>query len=117
MAAFAAASVFVLPSYSENFGIALVEALAAGLPCVTTEGVAVAADIRLQAAGLVVPAEAVALADSLLTLLSDDDLRSRLADSARRLARMDYSLEAMGSNLSKLYFAVLNARNPSLQHS
>jgi glycosyltransferase involved in cell wall biosynthesis len=53
---------FFVPSYSENFGIALVEALAAGLPCITTEGVAVSADVREREAGLVVAAESSALA-------------------------------------------------------
>jgi glycosyltransferase involved in cell wall biosynthesis len=108
LAALAAARVFVLPSHSENFGIALVEALAAGLPCITTEGVAVSADVRECNAGLVVPAESSALAVALDRLLSDGDLRARLGGNARRLAIERFSLEAMGAALKRLYENVLD---------
>src|SRR5207248_10124477 len=51
---FAAANAFVLPSHSENFGLAVVEALAAGLPCVVSRQVAVSSDIEASRAGIVV---------------------------------------------------------------
>ena len=107
LAALAAAQVFVLPSYSENFGIALVEALAAGLPCITTEGVAVSADVRECDAGLVVPSELSALTSALDRLLGDSDLRAKLGGNARRLAAQRFSLEAMGAALKRLYENVL----------
>ena len=50
----AAADVFVLPSFSENFGLAAVEALAAGLPCVLGCGVALAEEVGRAGAGVVV---------------------------------------------------------------
>ena len=53
-AAFAAADVFVLPSYSENFGVAAAEALTIGVPTIVTESVAISEDIRSYDAGLVV---------------------------------------------------------------
>jgi glycosyltransferase involved in cell wall biosynthesis len=107
LAAFAAAAVFTLPSYSENFGIALVEALAAGLPCVTTDAVAVCDDVREYEAGLVVPCETAALAAALERVLGDAALRARLGANARRLVAERFSLEAMGAALERLYERVL----------
>jgi glycosyltransferase involved in cell wall biosynthesis len=106
LAAFAAASVFVLPSYSENFGIAVVEALAAGLPCITTDGVAVSEDIREHNAGLVV-AEPATLAPALIQLLSDDLLAAKLGANAKKLAAEKFSLDAMGLALRNLYEEIL----------
>jgi len=115
LSAFAAATVFVLPSYSENFGIALVEAMAAGVPCVTTEGVAVAEDIRERGAGWVVPPDTAPLAQALTLALGDDDARIRKAASARRLAHERFSSAAMGSALSGLYAELV--QRPALVHT
>ena len=103
LSALAASTVFVLPSLSENFGIALVEALAAGLPCFATEGVAVAEDMRERDAGLVGAVEVSSIARALERLLGDEALRMRLGANARRLAVERFSLEAMGTALSRMY--------------
>ncbi len=101
--ALASASVFVLPSYSENFGIALVEALAMGLPAITTPGVAVAEDIRAHDAGLVVPAEIETLTEAMDRVLGEGELRGRLSTNGKELAVKQFSLEAMGRALEELY--------------
>ena len=104
----AAAQVFVLPSYSENFGIAAVEALAAGLPCIVAEGVAVSEDIRKHDAGLVVKTEVQPLFEAMTRLLSDAVLRARISANAKRLAKEQFSLEAMGASLKRLYQEILS---------
>lgn len=101
--AFAAADLFVLPSFSENFGIAPVEALSAGVPCVLGRGVAVAARVDEVGAGRMVSPSAEAVADAIGQCLSDGTWLRRAGAQARSLAATDYSVEAMGRGLLAMY--------------
>lgn len=107
LAALAAASIYALPSYSENFGIALVEALAAGLPCVVSEHVGIASDVEEFEAGLRVPCQIPALAAAFERLLAGPSLREQLGINARRLANNRFSSDAMTASLVGLYGRVL----------
>jgi glycosyltransferase involved in cell wall biosynthesis len=102
-AAFAAADAFVLPSFSENFGIAAIEALLAGVPCVLGRGVAVAREVDEAGAGLAVPPEAGAVARALELILATDDLRQSMARNAARFASHEYSVASMAKRLIALY--------------
>jgi glycosyltransferase involved in cell wall biosynthesis len=106
-AAFADADLFVLPSYSENFGIAAAEALAAGLPCVLGEGVAIAKDVVEAQAGIAVGTDATSIAQGLRRIIADHDALPALSANAMRLARERYSIEAMGASLKRLYDGIL----------
>lgn len=112
LAAFSAADLFVLPSHSENFGIALLEAMAAGLPCLSTDQVALAADAALENAVQLTAREPQAIADALHALLTSDSRRQSLSQSARTLARRDYSLPAMGFSLHQLYQEITSCPSP-----
>jgi len=106
LSAFAAATLFVLPSRSENFGIALLEAMAAGIPCVTTGEVALAADMwRLDAGCLrLVPLDDTdALAAAMSALLTQPDEAREMGQRGGRLARDHFSTGAMAAALSELY--------------
>lgn len=106
LAAFAVADLYVLPSHSENFGIALLEAMAAGLPCVSSDQVALA--VEAAPAVKVVPLQASMLADAMEALLSSVQEREKLGRAARELAFQNYSLEAMGKGLHALYQGILS---------
>lgn len=108
LAALAAADVFVLPSQSENFGNALLEAMAAGKACVTTPGVALGAEASTLGAVRLVPFDSESIALALGVLLDSPDTRSRLGEAAQALATSRYSLEAMGENLATLYREIVN---------
>lgn len=101
LAAFAAAELFVLPSHSENFGIALLEAMAAGLACISSDQVALAVDVA--PAVSVVSLDVEAVARSMDALLASTAERGALAAAGREVAFSQYSLEAMGGSLKKLY--------------
>jgi glycosyltransferase involved in cell wall biosynthesis len=77
------ADAFVLPSYFEGYGMALAEALAHGLPVVSTTAGAIPDTVPRGAGVLVPPGDAVALRAALAALLDEPALRARLAAGAR----------------------------------
>lgn len=87
LAALAAADVWALPSHTENFGLAVVEAMAAGKAVVISPAVNLARDIEAARAGVVCPQEPDALAEATLALLADRERREALGGAARAFAR------------------------------
>jgi glycosyltransferase involved in cell wall biosynthesis len=102
-AALAAADVFVLPSASENFGIAAAESLAAGVPTVVSEEVALSGDIRQYDAGVVVKRDVQQLGDAIGGLLSNRERAAALSANGRRLVEKRYLPDAVGKALHELY--------------
>jgi glycosyltransferase involved in cell wall biosynthesis len=90
VAALADAEVFVLPSYQENFGIVVIEALAAGTPVVISDQVNIHRQITQAQVGLVVPTQIDAIARALDRYLDDDVLRAEAASRARPYVERTY---------------------------
>ncbi len=86
LGALAAADVWALPSHTENFGIAVVEALAAGLPVIVSPAVNIASEMAAAGAGSVCPQQPEPLAAEILRLLRDPGERSRVGARAREFA-------------------------------
>ncbi len=107
LAALTAADVFVLPSYSESFGLAAVEALAAGVPTIVSDQVGIWREIAQADAGLVTPCVVNPLVQALASLLSDGELRQRLARNGRRLVQERFSQETMRNRLLDLYGQIM----------
>jgi glycosyltransferase involved in cell wall biosynthesis len=103
--AFDDADFFVLPSHSENFGIAAAEALAHGLPCVLSSGVAIAREVAAAGAGIEVATSAESIAAG-VRLIMPAAARAPMQASALRVARERYSLDAMGARLKQLYLDI-----------
>jgi glycosyltransferase involved in cell wall biosynthesis len=83
---FAAARVFVLPSYSENFGNTVLEAMRRGVPVVVTPEVGAAEIVRESEAGLVVAGEPEPLSSAIRLLIADLSLARSMGDAGRRHA-------------------------------
>jgi glycosyltransferase involved in cell wall biosynthesis len=109
--ALAAASAFMLPSYSENFGIVVAEALAAGLPCLVSRGVAISDQIENAGAGIVVGTAAADIAAGVESMLRNEHAMAAMSVAARALAANAFSVEAMGARLEALYRDILLSRH------
>jgi glycosyltransferase involved in cell wall biosynthesis len=115
MVAFHAADLFVLPSNNraEAFGIVLLEAMACGLPLISTElGTGTSYVNQHEQTGLVVPPnDPQAMAAAINRLLGDDELRQKLGAAALKRVQNDFSQATMAARTLDLYQEVLSTKN------
>jgi len=103
-----AADLFVLPSAAEGLSLALLEALACGLPVIATSVGGNPEVIRhLETGWLTPPDDPPALTEAIVTLLGDEKLQSKLREKARAHAVQNYSLIKMADRLVDFYRQVL----------
>jgi glycosyltransferase involved in cell wall biosynthesis len=96
--------VAVIPSMFEAFGVAALEAAAAGVPVVASDVGGLRDTVRPTVTGLLVPAgNPAAIADGVATLLLDDDLRRRMGDTGRKLVEETYEEHQVLSQWMGLY--------------
>ena len=100
------ADVFILPTRYEGYGMAVAEALARGLPVISTPTGAIADLVGSHAGILVPPGDTRALAAALARVIDDEELRARLAAGARtvraRLPTWDDAAENVAALLSRI---------------
>ncbi len=108
------ADLFVLPANarSEAFGMVLLEAMASGLPCITTElGTGTSWIVQDGITGFVVPlADPPALAKAINTLRTDEPLRQQFGQSALTRVRAEFSQETMVKRIMRLYEELLGSK-------
>ena len=110
--AFRDASCFVLPSYSENFGIAVAEAMACGLPVLISDKVNIWREIAAAEAGLVVAPDIAAVAAGLETLLGDPAAAAAMGTRARSFVARHYDWTEIAVRLEAVYRALAERRPP-----
>ena len=103
LAAFRDADVFVLPSYTENFGIAVVEAMACRVPVVISDKVNIWQEVAQAEAGCVVNCDPHALGTALLNVLDDPRLGQSMGQHGRRLVEERFTWEKVGTQTVQLY--------------
>jgi glycosyltransferase involved in cell wall biosynthesis len=110
--AYASADVFALPTRFEPFGIAYVEAMHFGVPCIGPEAWAVPEIIADGETGFTVPVDDVdRLTDRLLQLLTQPDLARRMGDAARTRAHELFTWPRVVSRILDVIGPVVEARN------
>ncbi len=99
-----AADLFVLPSAAEGLSVALLEAMASGLPAISTT-VGGAPDLinHGQNGWLIPPDNLPALQSALIELLGNSTQREKIGNQARKRVVRDYSLPAVAGQLHELY--------------
>lgn len=105
--------IFVLPSFSENFGIAVAEALAHGLPVIITPDIQIAPEIATAKAGLVVPGEEEALANAIAQLLASPQQRQIIGENGKNLVKQRYSWSTIAANLADVYRSIIKTQTLS----
>ena len=106
-----ASNVFVLPSRSEGFSNALLEAMAAGLPCIATRVGGNAEAIQEGQTGfLVAPENPDAIAERVTSLLQNPQQAKKMGDAARKRVQEIFSLEVMMEKIAAVYEELLASR-------
>lgn len=101
------ADIFVLASRFETWGDVLIEAMTAGAACVVVDQPPMNEIIHAGADGLTVaPQDAAALADALMRLAQDADLRARLGAAAHERTRSEFNWEVVTDRLAGRIMAV-----------
>lgn len=111
------ADLFALTSHSENFGIAVLEAMAAGLPVVSTPGVALASVVEAHQVGQVSPLTVPSIASALEHCLKSPSALQEMGDRARQLICQQYTWEQNAAELIQIYQALLPSHPLALSSS
>ncbi|MCU6498879.1 glycosyltransferase family 4 protein [Rugamonas sp. A1-17] len=101
---FQSASIYALPSYSEGLPMSVLEAMARGLPVISTPVGGIPEAISHGVEGyLVAPGDVPALASHLAQLLAEPALRQRMGEAGRRKVQAVFSTEVILPRLESIY--------------
>jgi len=96
------ASIFILPSETENFPVVLLEAMAAGLAIITTQGTG-CEEVVGNAALLVKPRDPAAILEALMTLIDRPELRLELSQAASQRVETEFKWQVIARRYIDLY--------------
>lgn len=104
-----ASTIFVLPSLREAFGLVLLEAMASGVACVSTNNGGANDILQNGVSGLLVPpANSTALADAIRKLLRNPSLKADIEKAALERVKTQFTADVMAQKTFDVYKKVLN---------
>jgi glycosyltransferase involved in cell wall biosynthesis len=109
----AQARMLVLPSYSENFGNVVLEAMASGCPVIVTPEVGIAPLVQETGCGVVCAGDPIQLGLEMKRLLDDHERRRDMGIAGRRMVQTKYSWKTISKQMLDLYEDLLVDRNAS----
>ncbi len=101
------ADLFTLTSYSENFGIAAIESLAAGTPVLITDGVAIAPMVQAQNIGYVTKLEINAIVTTLENFFQNFDKNPISRQRSQQIIAETYSWQSISAQLATIYQTIV----------
>jgi glycogen(starch) synthase len=105
------AELFISPSLYESFGLTFLEAMRWGTPVIGTTAGAIPEIIEHGETGLLVkPGSPLELAEAIITLLKNDDLRHKLGEAGRRRVETFFTVERQARQTAELYEQVVEAK-------
>lgn len=112
-ALFRRARVLVLPSYSENFGNVVLEAMAAGCPVAVTPEVGAADIVAAHGAGVVLPGEPESFGTGVQAMLADLEGLARMGSCGRRAVQEHFGWQAVAAEMTAVYRELLAGEGES----
>ncbi len=112
LAALTDADLFALPSYTENFGIAVIEAMACGLPVVISDKVNIWREIKEGGGGEVEPLDPDRFAARIVDMLADRNRLKSYGEHGIETVKSLFDWPTIGQRLETAYQAVADGRSP-----
>lgn len=117
LSAYADADLFIMPSeIQENFGMAALEAMAAGLPILVSEGIPVGRYAQQAGAGRVLPCKSEAFSTSVVELLRTPQELRQMGESGRDLARQKFDTTVVARDMLHQFTSIVESGLPVINN-
>ncbi|MCG2725669.1 MAG: glycosyltransferase [Elusimicrobia bacterium] len=107
LSAFVDAKMFVLASYFENFGMAVVEAMACGTPVVISDKVGISREVEENNAGIIVETNPQSVYDGIKNLLDNHDLKNKISENGKKMVEKYYDVNKVADKMIEMYEEVI----------
>lgn len=122
-ALYSESDIFVLPSVTETFGLAVLEAMSYGLAVLTTSGERISRLVDNGITGIAIPVESTGagatgvdrelLHETLVKLITNSELRTYLGENARMSVEMNFTHEQVAGRLMSIYRPLFSGTRPA----